>query len=89
VILYFFSSSCIEKMFVIPLGMYHVLMEPYFPIRLVITVPALQLILIPASHFLILFRYLLDLNAVMVEHPPRYALLSGSAAPCARVTYIS
>ncbi len=69
--------------------MYHPLMEPYFPIRSVITVPVLQLILIPASCFLIPFRYFLDLNAVTVEHPSRYALLLGSAAPCARVTCIS
>ncbi len=76
-------------MFAIPSGMYHVLMEPYVPIRLVITVPALQLILIPPSCLLIPFRYFLDLNAVTVEHPSSYALLSGSAAPCNKVTCIS
>ncbi len=69
--------------------MYYVLMEPYFPIRPVITVPALHLILIPASRFLIPFRHFLDLNAVTVEHPSRYALLLGSTASCARVTCIS
>jgi hypothetical protein len=40
VILCFFSGSCIKKL-AIPLGMYHTFIEPYFPIKLVITPPAL------------------------------------------------
>ncbi len=74
------------KILAILLGMYHALMDPYFPMRSVVTAPALQLILIPFAHFLTSYTYFLLLNTVTVEHLSRYALLSGKFAPCASKT---
>ncbi len=78
-----------EKMLAITLRIYHALIKLYFPMRLVVTAPALKLILILFACFLTPSRYFLDLNAVTVEHLSRYALLLGSAVPCAKVTCIN